>query len=94
MKDEKPRQFRKKPVVVSGMQYDGTLESAEVIKAWVNKAGGHAEITVLRKGHTFEIRTTSGLLPVPPHNFVIGGIIGFGTIKPRVLAENYDEVTR
>jgi hypothetical protein len=36
MTDQKPRRFRKKPVVIEAMQFDGSQESASAIETWAS----------------------------------------------------------
>lgn len=90
-----PRTFRKKPVVVHAMQYDGSIESAKAIEAWVNAVHGSPVASVhvpLKGGILFQIRTALGGKTVFPHYWVISGMIGISTMPPDLFQTNYEEV--
>lgn len=91
--------FRKKPVEVEAMQWDGTLESIRVICDWTNRdrsedpnvdyltnadAGFTAPFNVL-------VHTLEGAMQVKPGDWVVQGIKGeFYPCKPDIFALTYE----
>ena len=83
-----PRKFRKKPVVIEAVQYDGTEESADAICKWAAPA---QYIGFVRK--YLCIKTLEGDLTVSEGDYVIKGIKGeFYPCKPDIFEATYEEV--
>lgn len=76
------KQYRKKPVVIWAMEYDGENQ-AEIVK-W---AGGKFESL---NGHLV-VSTLEGLMTVSPGDYVIRGVQGeFYPCKPDIFEAIYE----
>jgi hypothetical protein len=87
-------QYRKKPVVIEAIQFNG--KNAEEIEQWSNnkvKAGPVSEDTLSRD--YLEIETLEGTMTAQPNDYVIKGVKGeFYPCKPDIFEQTYDaEVT-
>ena len=87
-------QYRKKPVVIEAIQFNG--KNAEEIEQWSNnnvKAGPVSEDT-LTKAY-LEIETLEGTMTAQPNDYIIKGVNGeFYPCKPDIFEKTYDsEVT-
>lgn len=85
------KQYRKKPVVISAIQWDGTEEHAVKISAEDNFEGK----LDYRPGHFdgFYIKTLEGIMKVSPMDYVIRGVNGeYYPCKPDIFLKTYDEV--
>lgn len=88
------QRFRKKPVEIEAMQFDGTVESANRILGWI---GGHgAEAHRARGGDPtagIVIKTLESDMRATPSDYVIRGVQGeFYPCKPDIFAATYDPV--
>jgi len=84
------QQFRKKPVVIEAMQYDGSEESQRAIVNWTN---GKAEGWVDTEYHLV-IRTLEGNHRANAGDWIIRGVQGeFYPCKPDIFEETYEPVT-
>ena len=93
--------YRKKPVEIQAMHWDGTAESATPIIQWV-LTGGHAARYECAdsKGcggdnsvgsHVLEIDTLEGAITASPNDWIIRGIKGeFYPCKPDIFEATYD----
>ena len=88
--------FRKKPVIIEAMQFDGTVESARAICAWTNMG---IEITcdyVTKDGVTaydFFVHTLEGIMEAGINYWIICGVKGeFYPCKPDIFEVTYDKV--
>lgn len=97
-----PQRFRKKPVEVEAMQWDGTADGATPIIDWVLQNGGRAKYYCSHdmgcpgtlEGHTISIRTLEGSMQTSPGDWVIRGIKGeFYPCKPDIFAATYEAVS-
>jgi hypothetical protein len=80
--------FRKKPVVIEAVQFDGSALKAAEIEAW---SGGKCCYT---DSDGMVIDTLEGRLYVSDDDWVIRGVQGeFYPCKPDIFALTYDEVT-
>lgn len=80
--------FRKKPVVIDAIQWDGTRESAESIRAVFG-----ADVLVPRDGDSWALlcKTLEGRLVATPQDWIIRGIKGeVYPCKPDVFAATYE----
>ena len=87
-------QYRKKPVVIEAIQFNG--KNAEEIEQWSNnnvKAGPVSEDTLTRA--YLEIETLEGTMTAQPDDYIIKGVNGeFYPCKPDIFEKTYDsEVT-
>lgn len=89
-----PKTYRKKPVEILAVQFDGTKESANRILAWIGQHEG-----VARRAHRAEpgrgivIDTLEGEMTISVEDFVIRGVKGeFYPCKPDIFAATYEAV--
>ena len=86
-------QYRKKPVVIEAIQFNG--KNAEEIEQWSNnnvKAGPVSEDTLTRA--YLEIETLEGTMTAQPNDYVIKGVNGeFYPCKPDIFDKTYEEIT-
>lgn len=87
-------QYRKKPVVIEAIQFNG--KNAEEIEQWSNnnvKTGPVSEDTLT--GAYLEIETLEGTMTAQPNDYIIKGVNGeFYPCKPDIFEKTYDsEVT-
>lgn len=101
--------FRKKPVEIEAMQWDGTMSSAGDVCKWVNAhptyvppdadyedSGDPVASYVFCEGvvSDFLIDTLEGAMNAAPGDWIIRGVKGeFYPCKPDIFAATYDEVT-
>jgi hypothetical protein len=95
--------YRKKPVIVEAMQWDGTEMSGGVIEEWA-KGDGETYIVELLKPYLSEViagtgklrlvtPTLEGYLDASPNDFIIRGVAGeFYPRKPDIFAATYEAV--
>lgn len=91
--------FRKKPVVVEAIQFDGSKKSASVICRWANPLSPGAEpwIDYVERGtglaEDFLVHTLEGEMRVYPGDWVIKGIKGeCYPCKPDIFEATYEPV--
>jgi hypothetical protein len=91
------RKYRKKPVVIEAMQWDGTAVSAIPITNWAHKSPG--SINYYSPDENFSgqaelrVRTYEGEMRASPGDFIIRGVQGeFYPCKPDIFWETYEEV--
>ena len=83
--------FRKKPVVIEAMQWDGSVESIQAIQ---NTFGFDVEYYVDDDEITVYCITLEGELNVSPNDWIIKGINGeLYPRKPDIFEELYEPVT-
>lgn len=73
------KRYRKKPVEIEAMQWDGTRKGAEDIVEWVKSNGGEAicfGADLYEAFRALHIRTLNGVVDVTPHGYVIRGLAG------------------
>lgn len=83
------KKYRKKPVIVQAMLFDGTMDSGLEIKKWSDQKVN----VILGEGRVFlEIGTLEGLMEASPGDYVIKGVKGeFYPCKPDIFAATYEE---
>ena len=97
------RRFRKKPVEIEAVQWDGTAGGATPIIDWVLGAGGTAtyqcsdpERCATHDGdcpHSIAISTLEGTATASLRDWVIRGVAGeFYPCKPDIFEATYEEV--
>jgi len=89
--------FRKKPVIIEAMQFDGTAPSAAEVTKF---AGGLATMKRIRdefgdaRDYDLVIPTLEGDLTASPGDWIIKGIRGeYYPCKPDIFQATYDLVT-
>lgn len=90
----RPQQFRKKPAVISAMQWDpGDFAATGVLVGWLMGAGvdfhhpsGSGAAT------TLAIRTLEGDMLAQPGDWIIRGVQGVYPCKPDIFAATYEAV--
>lgn len=96
--------FRKKPVEIQSMQWDGTAEGATPIIDWILGQGGSATYHCAHdiggrcpgtaSMHTIGIRTLEGTMQARQDDWIIRGVQGeFYPCKPDIFAQTYEEVS-
>lgn len=78
--------YRKKPVVIEAMQWDGTREGWVEITQWAD------DVWFIVDG-AIEIKTLEGTMRVDPSDWVIRGVQGeFYPCKPDIFDATYEPV--
>lgn len=88
-------EYRKVPTVVETMKWDGTVEAAVEIIAWILQEGGTASYFDLdaTRRPTILIETLEGPFHAGPGWHIIRGVEGeFYAVKPSVFAKTYEAV--
>jgi hypothetical protein len=88
------RTFRKKPVEIQAIEYDGTPERNREIIDWTRGSETPAFMNVDGEPRdALKIHTLEGDHTVTPGDFVIRGVAGeFYPCKPDIFAATYEEV--
>ena len=84
--------FRKKPVVIEAVQFDGSSTGIAEIQDWM-KNGSHryAPIRTQDCGRTFSIPTLEGEHVASPGDWIIKGVAGeFYPCKPAIFEATYE----
>ncbi len=98
--------YRKKPVVIEAMQFDGTPESGAEIVAWVSTFGvdevefhpfladhfrGDPKVYVAHPDPYMRIKTLEGVMIGSRGDWIIRGVQGeFYPCKPDIFAATYE----
>lgn len=84
--------FRKKPVVIEAMSFDGTKDSANRVLAWIGSHGRKAARAHRSKPEAgLAIDTLEGVMCVMPGDWIIRGVKGeFYPCKPDIFAATYE----
>lgn len=90
--EQQPAKFRKKPVIIEAMQFDGTHDSALAIRSWVGAGGGLMSAGGLANG-SLRISTLEGEMTVSDGNWVIRGVKGeFYSCQDDIFRMTYEPV--
>lgn len=85
------KKFRKKPVVIEAVQWDGSAESATEIEEL--KSNNNTEIIGLEDGLRLLIPTLEGDMIADLYDWVIKGVQGeIYPCKPDIFEQTYEEV--
>lgn len=85
--------FRKKPVEIEAMQWDGDVRKGHPVAAWIRSCGGEFTWTP-GNPQRLAIVTLEGEMIAMPGDWIIKGVQGeFYPCKHDIFAETYDEVT-
>ena len=80
--------YRKKPVVIDALQWDGSEESSHEIIRFCNMATWNIPI------NTIVIDTLEGTMRVDEKDYVIKGVAGeFYPCKPDIFVKTYDKLS-
>jgi hypothetical protein len=83
--------YRKKPVVIEAIQFDGSKESAKEIMAWMKNYD--KDDSWVFNHATIQMPTLEGLMIANPKDWIIKGIKDeFYPCKPDIFEETYDLV--
>jgi len=84
-------QYRKKPVVIEAVQYEGTPESVNAVRDFVGDSLIFVD-TVNRSGY-YAIKTLEGIMRIETGDYVIRGVKGeFYPCKPDIFKATYDAI--
>lgn len=79
--------FRKKPVVIEAMQFDGSYQSGKAILDWADETVHRSTLIGL------SIKTLEGVMGVSAGDWVIRGVQGeFYPCKPDIFEATYEAV--
>lgn len=86
--------YRKKPVLVNAMQFDGSEESARRIIEWMSENSNAVDRGFRRSLPHLLIHTLEGIMRAEPGDFIICGVNGeFYPCKPDIFEKTYEEVS-
>ena len=81
--------YRKKPVVIEAIQFDGSKDSANEVLAWIGHYGHEARKT----NGGVVIKTLEGDILARPGDFIVKGVRGeLYPIKESIFRETYERV--
>ena len=85
-----PQKFRKKPVVIEAMQWDGSILSHTYIHRWAGKSiDPEGDAT-----RVIKIKTLEGVMTADEGDWIIKGIKGeFYPCKPEIFDATYELVS-
>lgn len=90
--DEEGMKYRKKPVVIEAIQWDGTYEQVSEIKEFAPDVYERTDLDFKRR--YLYIKTLEGDFLVSPKDYIIKGIKGeFYSCKPDIFEATYEPVT-
>ena len=88
-----PKKYRKKPIVIEAMEWDGNIRRAHPAARWITENGGIARYTpgTQKEPQKLAIETLEGTMTAEPNDFIIKGVNGeFYPCKPDIFAKTYD----
>lgn len=87
------QKFRKMPVIVEAVRWDGSSRMAGSIIDWIERAGHSAKTDVLNGGHeVIFIETLEGTMFARGGDWIVKGVKGeFYPVAPDIFAETYEE---
>lgn len=89
-----PQKYRKKPVVIEAVQWDGEVDSAlNIINYFAENAVYVEHVNDTGKGFSLriDIPTLEGTMAASPGDFIIRGVNGeFYPCKPDIFAKTYE----
>lgn len=87
-----PQRYRKKPVTIEAVQWDGTVEGSTPIIDWVLAGGGTARWLDLDATAWINIDTPEGTMRAGADDYIVRGVQGeFYPVKPDIFAATYEE---
>lgn len=88
--------YRKRPVAIDAVQWDGTAEGATPIINWILESGGTARYACdehCTGSHYLAINTLEGAIVASPGDWIIRGVFGeFYPCKPDIFAATYEQI--
>lgn len=87
--------YRKKPVIIEAVQFDGTASCARTILEWGGPKCGmeHVYTSVQTCPNLIMIETLEGKMRAMPNDWIIRGINGeFYPCKPDIFQKTYEPV--
>ena len=82
-----PKKYRKRPVVIEAMRWDGTHAGVAALEAWSEGAVHLAETGVV------VVDTLEGFMVPVADDFIIKGVAGeFYPCKPDIFEQSYEAV--
>ena len=92
------KHYRKKPVVIEAVQWDGTSGGANTVVDWIVGNGGFARYRCVPGGctgseedHCVAIETLEGTMTAGAGDWIIRGVQGeFYPIKETIFRETYE----
>ena len=86
-----PQKFRKKPVVIEAMLWDGTPNATFQIRTWAQESGASIHCP---GDETLLIETLEGTMTARPGDWIIRGVAGeFYPCKPDIFEQTYEEAS-
>ena len=87
-----PFKYRKKPVEIEAMQFDGTALNAKDIYEWSNgSAWIDKTATQLGERHVMRVETLEGLMTAEMGDYIVKGIEGeFYSVKESIFDASYE----
>lgn len=87
-----PLKFRKKPVVIEAMQFDGMAQRTHEILEWAHKGlAPQANAIIVVDGWVLRIRTLEGEMIAHDGDWIIRGVKGeFYPCKPDIFEATYE----
>ncbi len=88
-----PKRYRKKPVVIEAIRWDGTKETAEALTKFM----GHVALHNIAgrpglENYRIEVATPGGVVSAFPGDWIIKGVKGeFYPCKPDIFEATYEE---
>lgn len=83
------QRYRKLPVEIEAMEWDGTFVNAQYIVEWILVAGEDAWYFHL--DNQIRISTLEGVMSASPGDFIIKGVAGeFYACKPDIFFKTYE----
>lgn len=83
------KKYRKKPLIIEAIQYDGTTKSARSICDWINNSGECAKMDSMG---CIDIYTPGGIMKADEKDWILKGIKGeFYVCKPDIFAQTHEE---
>lgn len=87
-----PKQFRKKPVIITAIQWSGSYEDAVILNQW---SGGNLSFRQSVFGNRLDVRTFEGIVTACPNDWIIRGVAGeYYPCKPDIFSVTYELVER
>ena len=90
MKNSNIKKYRKKPIVVEAVRWDGREETyQQLLKRWKT-----SRVVRIGENNSLFIHTPEGVMEAKVGDFVIRGIKGeIYPCKPEIFKETYEELT-
>lgn len=85
-----PKQYRKKPVVIEAMQWDGKVVAHHPVVEWIDTEGGNVRWSN-ETPQSIAIETLEGIMKADMGDFIIKGVNGeFYPCKSDIFAKTYE----